>query len=653
MLKFDELWELLTVQDESNMIEVKYGSEVGKSCRETISAFSNEPGLGGGYLILGIQDPTKSPSGQYEITGVSNPDKIQQDLTSLCNNNSFNQPLRPRITLETVEGKTIVIAYIPEVAPTEKPIFIQSIGFHKGTYRRIGSADVRCTMTDLQVFLQERQNQSYDTTPVADAFLDDLDPTAINAYRQLRAKANPNASELTLSDQDLLYSINAITRNPKNPQTYCPTFAGIILFGKMITLRRYFPMNRIDYMIVEGTEWVTNSDERYQSLTEIREPLLLAIPKLTILVINDLPKSFHLEDNQLQRQDIPLIPSRVIREAIVNAVMHRNYRVSSPIQIIRYANRLEIRNPGYSLKPTDEIDQPGSFTRNNTIASVLHELNIAETKGTGGKTMIEAMVEANLTLPKFDSQREKDRFCLTLYTHHLVGNEEREWLKQFRTFNLDNEDTRALIILWQIGKLDNFIYRAANNVETLNASRKLTRLRDLGVLETNGKGRATYYTLDPAFQSAEQLRADQLNQDSSTANQDSLSGQSPQPNQDSLSGQSPQPNQDSSKLPPEQLALELFPTVEKESLEDRLASIGKRTAPEEIKALILELCKHQDRSSSELASLVKRQRKYLLENYIKPLVDKGLLEYTIPDKPNTPDQTYRTSRDAKKHQHPF
>ncbi|MCX5982579.1 MAG: putative DNA binding domain-containing protein [Nostocales cyanobacterium LacPavin_0920_SED1_MAG_38_18] len=94
MLTFDEIWELLTTQDESKQIEVKQGSKVGKSCWETISAFSNEPGLGGGYLILGIQDPTKSQTQQYEIVGVPDPDKIQGDLTSQCNT-AFNIPLRP------------------------------------------------------------------------------------------------------------------------------------------------------------------------------------------------------------------------------------------------------------------------------------------------------------------------------------------------------------------------------------------------------------------------------------------------------------------------------------------------------------------------------------------------------------------------------
>ena len=70
MLSFDELWEILTTQDESVEIEVKKASEVGKSCWQTISAFSNEPGLGGGYLVLGIRSPQDSNSGEYEIEGI-------------------------------------------------------------------------------------------------------------------------------------------------------------------------------------------------------------------------------------------------------------------------------------------------------------------------------------------------------------------------------------------------------------------------------------------------------------------------------------------------------------------------------------------------------------------------------------------------------
>ena len=54
------------------------------------------------------------------------------------------------------------------------------------------------------------------------------------------------------------------------------------------------------------------------------------------------------------------------------------------------------------------------------------------------------------------------------------------------------------------------------------------------------------------------------------------------------------------------------------------------------------MCEIQPRSSSELASLLNRERKYLLDKYLKPLIDEGLLEYTNPEKPNDPHQTYRT-----------
>ncbi|MBW4541927.1 MAG: putative DNA binding domain-containing protein [Myxacorys chilensis ATA2-1-KO14] len=196
MLTFDELWELLTVQDESQQIEAKHSSEVGKSCWETISAFASEPSMGGGYLILGIQSPSDSPTRKYDITGVDGLDKIQLDLTSQCNT-AFNIPLRPQVQLETRDGKTVVIAYIPEASPISKPVYINSRGLPKGAFRRISSADVKCTDQDIQLFYQERQNQSYDTAPVTDASLDDLAPSAINAYRQTRAKLNPNAAELT------------------------------------------------------------------------------------------------------------------------------------------------------------------------------------------------------------------------------------------------------------------------------------------------------------------------------------------------------------------------------------------------------------------------------------------------------------------------
>ncbi|OBQ41976.1 MAG: transcriptional regulator [Anabaena sp. MDT14b] len=662
MLTFDELWEILITEDEGVEIEAKKGSEVSKSCWETISAFSNEPSLGGGYLILGIKSPKESETNNYEIEGIADPDKIQLDLATQCRE-VFNITIRPQIETATKDGKIVIVAFIPEVQPSEKPVYISSRGLPKGAFRRTASSDQKCTERDMELFYKERNAQTYDTTTIPDATLDDIDPEAIAAYRRERQAVNPNASELNYDDQRLLFALNAITKNPNQKGEYCLTFAGLILFGNAIALRRYFPMHRIDYILVEGKEWVSDPDKRYQSI-EIREPLLLAIPKLITLVLNDLPKAFGLEENEIHRRETPLIPRKVIREAIVNAVMHRNYRERSPVQIIRFSDRLEIRNPGYSLKPTDEFDQPGSKTRNEQIAAVLHEINLAETKGSGGSVMLEKMLEANLTLPLFVSNRDRDYFHVTLFTHHLLDRNDIEWLTQFKNYGLSNDEAKALVVLRQVGMINNLIYRVTNNFDTLTASHHLRRLRDSGLLVQQGKGSATCYTLNPEFQPNKESEADISNLDSNTTNNLSgqsevpnldsstlmavaLSGQSEAPNLDSstleakaLSGQSETPNLDSSTVKSEQLTLELFPTIEKESLEERLAKIGKRNKPEEIKTLILELCEIKPRSSSELESLLTKNRKYLLNEYLKPLINEGLLEYT--KKTNDPHQTYRT-----------
>jgi ATP-dependent DNA helicase RecG len=92
----------------------------------------------------------------------------------------------------------------------------------------------------------------------------------------------------------------------------------------------------------------------------------------------------------------PIVPRKIIREALANAAMHRNYQLHSPTQIIRYSNRLEFRNVGYSLKEPSQLGMPGSRLRNPTIAAVLHDLHLAEAKGTGIRAMRRLAAEAGL-----------------------------------------------------------------------------------------------------------------------------------------------------------------------------------------------------------------------------------------------------------------
>ncbi len=201
---------------------------------------------------------------------------------------------------------------------------------------------------------------------------------------------------------------------------------------------------RIDYIRVPGKEWVGDPERRFDSV-DIRDPLLRAIRRALTAVMDDLPKSFHLPEGAVERQDIPLLPVNVVREAIVNAVMRRSYRVHGAVQLIRYSNRLEVRNPGYSLKPIDHLGEPGSQVRNTRIANVLYDTRLAETKGTGVGAMRRQMESAGLESPLFASNRGSDQFVATYYFQHFLNEEAIAWLSRFKEMKLNNEEAKALV----------------------------------------------------------------------------------------------------------------------------------------------------------------------------------------------------------------
>ena len=429
-----ELFERLVNLDENERIEAKRAGEIGNAVMETVCAFANEPGLGGGHLLLGVAREEMALFPTYEVVGIDNPDKLASDLATRCRND-FNVPVRVDIRQERLEDRTVLVVFVPESQPAEKPGYFKKQGLPRGSFRRIGPTGQRCTEDDLLVFYEGRGNETYDYSVVRDATIEDIDPDAIADYRKARTEATPDADELRWSDSDLLLALGCVRQYSG---VLVPTAAGLLLFGKTMALRRFFPMMRVDYIRVPGREWIPDPEKRFDSV-EIRDPLIRLIRRATAAVMDDLPKSFSLPEGQLQRQDIYRIPQRVIREAIVNAVMHRNYRVQSPIQIIRYSNRLEIINPGFSLKSPEHLGEPGSLTRNPKIAAVLHETRFAETKGSGIRVMRDMMEQAGLTPPTFESDRAQDKFTARYLFHHFLGRDDIAWLSRFRELALTDE----------------------------------------------------------------------------------------------------------------------------------------------------------------------------------------------------------------------
>ncbi|MDR1062698.1 MAG: putative DNA binding domain-containing protein [Azoarcus sp.] len=592
-----ELPQSLTLLDETERIEAKRARDIGKSMLETICAFANEPYLGGGWLLLGVGREESALFPSYEVQGIPNPDKLSADLASQCAS-AFNIPVRLDISTETLEDRTVIVVFVPEAAQQDKPIYFKSTGLPKGAFRRIGSADLHCTEDDLETLYQSRQRENFDIGLMPDAKLDDLDENAIADYRQARAEANPDAEELRWPDIELLQALNAVRRDPAG--NWKPTVAGLLLFGKPIVLRRSFPMTRVDYIRVPGREWVPHPERR-----------------------------FELEEGQLQRKDKPIIPLRALREALVNALMHRSYRVHAPVQVIRYANRLEIRNPGFSLKSPDHLGEPGSMPRNPAIAAVLHETRFAETKGSDIRAIRESMEESGLVPPLFESDRGQDQFTALFFFHHFLGDADIQWLARFKELHLTDEEARALVVAREVGAIDNAAYRALNKVDTLTASAALRRLRDAGLFSQQGRGSATWY------RPIEKLIGGCEGQSMDSAGLSSKSGAL----SSKLDPLSSKPDPLSSKLNEERnVLLDELPG----QMAARIGGIGQRHPPEQVRELVIELCRLRAWQAEELALLLGRKPETIRQDYLRPLPAQKRIAMTLPDKPKSPQQAYQS-----------
>ena len=634
-----ELLQSLSLLDEHERVEAKRSDEVGKSLLETICAFANEPGLGGGSILLGVTREELALFPSYEVEGLDQPDKVSADLASQCAT-TFNQPLRVQIATEQLDGKAVIVVSVPEAAAQEKPIYFKSQGLPRGAFRRIGSTDQRCTEDDLLLLYQGRQVESFDAGLVPDSTLDDFSPEAIAEYRGARAEANPDAEELRWSDEDLLQALGCVRRNPDG--AWQPTVAGMILFGKPVALRRCFPMTRVDYIRVPGRDWVPDPEHRFDTL-ELRDPLFRLIRRAQAAVLDDLPKAFGLREGELQRQDRPLIPQIVIREALVNAVMHRNYRSHAPIQIIRYANRLEIRNPGFSLKSPEHLGEPGSAPRNPKIAAVLHETRYAETKGSGIRVMRDKAAEAGLTPPLFESDRGRDLFAARFFFHHFLGEDDLRWLARFRELHLSDAEARALVVAREAGAMDNASYRDLNKVDTLAASAALRRLRDAGLFEQQGRGSATWYRPTETL-----LGADPAPSGHSPGDPDPQPAHPPGLSTN-LPGLSTNPpglstnleGRDVEPVSPEQTRRTSLLNELPGALAAQVGALGQRSPPRHVAELIVAICGIREWTADQLAVLVGRDPRYVRHNYLRPLMGDGRIAMTRPDVPNDPEQAYR------------
>ncbi|MBM6927919.1 ATP-binding protein [Parasutterella secunda] len=369
--------------------------ELPKNLPETISAFSN---MHGGMIILGLEENNK-----FRSAVGFDADKIYKQLQTI--GDRFTPVVRMEIEKVPFEGQTIVVARVNELPKDRKPCFITARGCYEGSFIRSGGGDRHLTSYEVDRLLEERHQPQHDIEPVEQASLNDLDQDSLKAIVKRAKELFPRVFG-KLDDEVILIQLGVCTR--VEGQLH-PTLAGLLATG--VFPQQYFPRLEVVFTVYAGTtkEGNLKTGERYVDSKEI----VGSIPNMLMETLSLLQQRMNT-GAVIQgglRKDIPDYPLIAVREAVANALQHRDYSQGgrgSQVQVNLYSDRLEIINPGglYGSTTVESLGKEGiSSTRNEFLSRLLtytpyDDGYVVENKGTGFMTIESSLASALMPPPK-------------------------------------------------------------------------------------------------------------------------------------------------------------------------------------------------------------------------------------------------------------
>lgn len=477
--------EIQSSQSESDVVEVKTAHKgTPKKLYRALSAFANR--TGGGIILFGLDE-----SKGFAITGVQDAQRLQEEITHLVSED-MEPALRPRFTIDEIDDETVVAMEIDEVPASQKPCFYKNAGLPRGAFIRVGNTNRQ--MTDYEVFgyLSGRQQPVHDEEIVAEATLEDLDDALLDDFLEKLRRSRPKAGFLTEGREKVAQRLRI---TGLGGEIVRPTLAGLLMFGKYP--QEFFPQLMITFVQFYGVaeDERTPQGARFIDNRRFEGPIVEMVEEAEAYITSAMRKSSLIDG--MFRRDIPEYPTEVLREALSNAIVHRDYSPyvrGSYIQVRMFANRLEIQSPGglFGNVTIDNLEDEHS-TRNARLMRMMEDMHVVENRGSGIGAMLHAMREANLEPPRFDDRRAS--FKITLHNHTLMTLEAVKWLNRFSHLPINDHQRLALVYLKQNHHIDNQDYRRLNRVDMMAAGQDLRGLVQAGLVEQTGVGRWTKYRL--------------------------------------------------------------------------------------------------------------------------------------------------------------
>ena len=574
--------------------------EVREQVAEYVAAFANADG---GVLLLGVED-------DGSVTGHQLPSKAVESLLA-APRTRLDPPQPPGFTVSH-EGVELIVFDVPAA---DSPVQMTGNGFPL----RVGDQTVRARETQIAATKQQGMYESWESRR-SSCSLEDLDP-------KLLARARAGAGLSALSDEEYLLKRKLAD-----------------LRGRRIVLRRAaellfarhdpdHPNAGVRVFRVIGTERRFGAEHNVEERPRIEGSLPRVLDEAHEVVSGLLRRPSRMVG--MRFREMPEYPDFAWREALHNAVAHRDYAIQgSGTEIWLFEDRMEVVSAGglpegVSLEDVLRLERV-HCSRNPRIVRLLVDLGFAKDQGEGIPRMFAEMEGAFLPQPELDVGGE--RVIVTLRNTSTLTASDRQFVASLGNADLSRQEFRALLMAHRRGRVDNAALRSVTGLDTLRASQLLRGLRDRELLTMQGRGADSFYTLTPVVRDLAVDRGELSDGSGGASRADRGELRADRGELRADRGELPadrgEPRADRGELPAD--------------VQRAVDGLGLRPRKERLRAVIGAICAARGwTTAGEIARFLSFSQRNLSGRHLTPMVEAGRLERRYPDNPTHPEQAYR------------
>jgi ATP-dependent DNA helicase RecG len=448
---------------------------------EAVVCLCNRPGDAPGYLLIGVEDDGRITGARPRHDAITHPVMVSAMISGRT---------RPAQScwaeIVEVSGKPVLVI---QVMPSRTPV---GTGSGKYVRRAMGSKGrPECLpyhFHEMQSSLADRQFQDYTAMKVAGATWDHLDPLEFERFRRCVRESRGDAAVLDLSDLELAKALGAVEANGTITGV---RVLGLLLFGRESALLEFLPGHEVAFQELVGTTVKTNEFQRW--------PVLRC---MEFLMDRMQARNREQEVNLgMLRIAVPDYPERALREAVANALVHRDYTRMGAVHVQLHDDRLEVSNPGgfpEGVTLANLLVTPPR-ARNLLLADAFKRAGLVERTARGIDTIFEEQLRNGRPAPIYDRSSSVNVVVVlpggaaNLDFISCITEESQQGV------NLRLDDLLVLNNLWHERRCTSAEAAVLIQKSDAEARNVLLGLVERGLVEARGDGKGRSYHLSAAI----------------------------------------------------------------------------------------------------------------------------------------------------------